>query len=131
MERYSNKLGSVSYTHLSNKYKFTSYYIFDTVKRKEIDFMIKKGLIRLIIFIHEVYIRMRNNELIDMANALSFKLILSIFPFIIFILSSVAVFNLDVSNIVVSLTDDVPETVRQMLRFFIKDVYKRQYSKQD
>lgn len=85
--------------------------------------MIKKGLIRLIIFIHEVYIRMRNNELIDMANALSFKLILSIFPFIIFILSSVAVFNLDVSNIVVSLTDDVPETVRQMLRFFINETF--------
>lgn len=85
--------------------------------------MIKKGLIRLIIFIHEVYIRMRNNELIDMANALSFKLILSIFPFIIFILSSVAVFNLDVSSIVVSLTDDVPETVRQMLSYFINETF--------
>lgn len=85
--------------------------------------MVKKGLIRLIIFIHEIYVRMKDNELIDMANALSFKLILSIFPFIIFILSSVAVFNLDVSSIVVSLTDDVPETVRQMLSYFINETF--------
>ena len=85
--------------------------------------MIKKGLIRLVIFIREVYIRMRDNELIDMANALSFKLILSIFPFIILILASVAVFNLDVSNIVVSLTDDVPETVRELLRHFIDETF--------
>lgn len=85
--------------------------------------MIKKWTIRLIVFGHEVYKRMKNNELFDMANALSFKLILSIFPFIIFILSSVAVFNLDVSNIVVSLTDDVPETVRQILSYFINETF--------
>lgn len=82
-----------------------------------------KGLfVKTAIFIREVYVRMRDNELVDMANALTFKLILSVFPFIICIISSVAFFNLDINRVISSFLSDVPDSVRDILMGFITEV---------
>lgn len=82
----------------------------------------KSFAIKVIVFVHEVYCRMRDNELIDMANALSFKLILSVFPFIIFLMSCVAYLNLDVGVFASVITDDVPDMVRGIFSAFISEV---------
>lgn len=84
--------------------------------------MVRKIAIKLIIFIREVYQRMKENELTDMANALSFKLILSVFPFVIFIMSCIAFLNLDLSTFTAVLENEIPLSVRTIFRSFVDEV---------
>ncbi len=84
--------------------------------------MVRKIAIKLIIFIREVYQRMKENELTDMANALSFKLILSVFPFVIFIMSCIAFLNLDLSTFTAVLENEIPLSVRAIFRSFVDEV---------
>lgn len=73
-------------------------------------------------FIYEVIIETRDNDLISMANALSYKLLLAVFPMIIFLMTLVAFFNIDTKNIVGSLTQDMPSDVMNIINVFIKEV---------
>lgn len=84
--------------------------------------MMKTLAKKVYLFVYEVYVRMRDNELVDMANALTFKLILSVFPFIICIMSSVAFFNLDVSTALQNFLGEAPDSVRDILMGFIGEV---------
>ena len=70
--------------------------------------MLKRTALRIYLFVNEVYTRIRDNELVDMANALTFKLILSIFPFIIFLMSCIAFLELDVSALKMGFEKEVP-----------------------
>jgi len=65
---------------------------------------------------------MKHNELVDMANALSFKLILSVFPFIIFLMSCIAFLNLDIRSFVPAFGNEVPSMVKDIISVFISEV---------
>jgi membrane protein len=89
--------------------------------------MVKRFFIKTAIFTREVYLRIRENDLVDMANALSFKLILSIFPFIIFIMSSAAFFKLDLSGVIPAISSDIPIYVQQILSGFVSEVVETRH----
>jgi membrane protein len=84
--------------------------------------MIGKLFAEFTAFIRAVYNGIVNNDLVDMANALSFKLILSIFPFIIFLMSLIAFLEVDVSGYLAAFTDNVPGEVGDIINTFIDEV---------
>jgi membrane protein len=84
--------------------------------------MIRKFFAEFADFIRAVYNGIINNDLVDMANALSFKLILSIFPFIIFLMSLIAFLEVDVSGYLVAFTNNVPSEVGDIINTFIDEV---------
>jgi membrane protein len=84
--------------------------------------MIRKLFAEFADFIRAVYNGIIHNDLVDMANALSFKLILSIFPFIIFLMSLIAFLEVDVSGYLVAFTNNVPGEVGDIINTFIDEV---------
>ncbi len=85
--------------------------------------MLLGGVVKFADFVHRVYIGVKENELVDMANALTFKLILSVFPTIIFLMSCVSYFNLDISSYIRVLSLNVPESVGDIISVFISEVF--------
>lgn len=84
--------------------------------------MLKRWLMIPFKFLKEVCDRIIDYDLLEMANALTFKLILSIFPFIIFLMSCVGYLELDISGYVASIQPDVPQAVSSMIGSFVKEV---------
>ena len=78
---------------------------------------------KLWIFIKEVIRRVKRNDLISMANALTFKLLISIFPFVIFLMTLIAFFNIDITQLSMDITHNVPSQVQDIFRTFITEVF--------
>lgn len=78
---------------------------------------------KLFIFVKEVVKRVKRNDLISMANALTFKLLISIFPFIIFLMTLIAFFNIDITNLTAEVTHDVPIQVQSIFKTFLTEVF--------
>ena len=62
------------------------------------------------------------NEVILIANALTYKLLLSIFPFIIFIMTLIGFFNLNVDSYIIELSAKLPLPIKQILLVFLDEV---------
>lgn len=77
---------------------------------------------KVFLFFWEVKNRVVKNDLITYANSLTFKLILSIFPFIIALLSLLGFLNLPVERITNTLVNDMPDEIGDMISYFINDV---------
>ena len=81
---------------------------------------------RLVKFIGEVCARVAKNDLIAMANELTFKLMLSVFPFIIFVITIIAHLKIEYSEYVDFLLSDVPADISRLIYAFLDEaVYTR------
>ncbi len=62
------------------------------------------------------------NELMLMSNALTYKLLLSMFPFIIFIMTLVGFFNFDIEMYIIEASRTLPKPIENLLLVFLKEV---------
>ena len=62
------------------------------------------------------------NNLITYANSLTFKLILSIFPFLMALLSFLGFLNLSADKIIAAFANNLPKDIGDMISYFIYDV---------
>lgn len=72
--------------------------------------------------IAEVYNRFIDNDLITAANALSFKLILSVFPLLIFLISLVGFFNISYEDVLNLLVRQLPNEMIEPIMNFLDDI---------
>ncbi len=73
-------------------------------------------------FIKVLIKKTSENELMLMSNALTYSLLLSIFPFIIFIMTLVGFFNFDIEIYVVEASKNLPKPIAQLLLLFLDEV---------
>lgn len=73
-------------------------------------------------FIIELIIKVIDNDLISMANALTFKLLLGSFPFIIFLMTLIAFFNLRTDTFINGLSQDMPTEIMSIINVVIDEV---------
>lgn len=81
----------------------------------------KKAAAFLIIVIKKA----KDNNLIDIANAMTFKIIIAIFPFIIFLMTLMGFFNLEIGNFIGKMTRGMPDIVMQILNVFVSEVVNK------
>lgn len=79
---------------------------------------------KFIAFVVEIIKRVKENDLISMANALTYKLIISIFPFIIFLMTLIGFLDIDISGYVFDITRDIPVQVQDIFHTFIEEVFE-------
>ena len=73
-------------------------------------------------FVTELVIKVIENDLISMANALTFKLLLGSFPFIIFLITLIAFLNLRTDTFINSLAQDMPVEIMNIINLVIDEV---------
>lgn len=87
--------------------------------------MIKNALEFIILLIKKI----KDNELVEMANALSFKLILAAFPFAIFLLSTLSFLKVDYSYVIKLFFEYTPEQANGIINTFLREViYEKKLS---
>lgn len=62
------------------------------------------------------------NELMLMSNALTYKLLLSLFPFIIFLMTLIGFSKIDLTGYILTINNSLPEPIAQLLSVFLKEV---------
>ncbi len=83
-------------------------------------------IVKLFKFIKEVIDRVAKNDLIAMANELTFKLMLSVFPFLIFLLTIIAKLKIEYSEYIDYVLSDMPKDVGAIITAFLEEaVYSR------
>lgn len=75
-------------------------------------------------FFTEVALRFKKNELNIAADALAFRLVLSVFPLILFVLSFLGFLNLSYERELSAFMDVLPEQIEIVLDSFVSDVGK-------
>lgn len=81
---------------------------------------------KLLKFFKEVIDRAARNDLIAMANELTFKLMLAIFPFLIFVLTIIAHLKIEYSEYVDYMLGELPKDVSGIISAFLNEaVYTR------
>lgn len=73
-------------------------------------------------FIHMLIKRFFEDEVIAMSNELTYKLILAIFPFIIFAMSLIGFFNIDGNYLLSQIDGILPDQIHSMLVVFVNEV---------
>ncbi|WP_250277855.1 YihY/virulence factor BrkB family protein [[Clostridium] colinum] len=62
------------------------------------------------------------NELMLMANALTYKLLIAIFPFIIFLMTLLGFSNLDIGKYIIEFGKTLPKPIENILMVFVQEV---------
>lgn len=64
----------------------------------------------------------KENELILMSNALTYKILLAIFPFIIFIMTMLGFLNIEIRDFLIDIEKTLPKEISQVINTFIEDI---------
>ncbi len=76
----------------------------------------------MFIFLKNLLKKTLENELMLMANALTYKLLLSIFPFIIFLMTLIGFFKLDFTGYILQINNSLPKPIAALLNLFLEEV---------
>lgn len=76
----------------------------------------------LINFINLLFKKTKENELMLMSQALTYKLLIALFPFIIFIMTLMGFFNIGLGEYIKSLNDTLPKPIQGILNVFLLEV---------
>ena len=79
---------------------------------------------RFMFFIAELIKKIMENDLMSYANAMTYKIILSMLPFIIFIMSLTAFFNLNIEDKLEYIMVNFPDNIKAFFDSMIKDVFE-------
>lgn len=74
------------------------------------------------IFIMKLVKRANKNELILLSNALAYRLIIAIFPFIIFLMTLMGFFNIQIGKFMIRFSEELPIEVIQIFNTFMREV---------
>lgn len=77
---------------------------------------------KFITFLIKLIKTSKENNLFSLANELTYKLLLALFPFIIFLMTLVGFFNIDYSYFIKEIGGALPDAVYDMLNVFIAEV---------
>lgn len=64
----------------------------------------------------------KQNELMIISNALTYKLLIAIFPFIIFLMTLLGFTNLDIAGYLINVSETLPKPIANLLIVFVKEV---------
>ncbi len=62
------------------------------------------------------------NDIFSLANAVTFKFIVGIFPFLIAAITLLSFFNLDITGFILRISNNVPKEIIDMIDYFVEDV---------
>ena len=66
-----------------------------------------------------IFLKCKNDNINAVANQLTYKILLSLFPFIIFLMTLIAFFNLDVNILLLRLNGKLPSLIMIIVNLFI------------
>lgn len=69
-----------------------------------------------------IFLKCKNDNINAVANQLTYKILLSLFPFIIFLMTLIAFFNLDVNILLLQLNGKLPSQIINIVNLFITEV---------
>lgn len=78
--------------------------------------------LKVVKFIRILIKKTLENELMLMSNALTYKLLISIFPFIIFLMTLLGFSNLSLEGYIIEASKTLPEPIENILIVFVKEV---------
>lgn len=78
-------------------------------------------------FAKEIVEKLFNNDLLTHANAMTYKLLLAIFPLLIVMIASLAFFNIDVNELLSGFLLTLPKEMRVMIENVIYDVFTKRH----
>ncbi|MGN1318187.1 MAG: YihY/virulence factor BrkB family protein [Lachnospirales bacterium] len=78
-------------------------------------------------FTKEVIVKIYNNDLLTQANAMTFSMILAIFPIIIIMIASLSFFNIDITTYVQDFSKTLPTDVEKLLNSVLVDVFETRH----
>lgn len=78
--------------------------------------------LKVVNFIRVLIKKTLENELMLMSNALTYKLLISIFPFIIFLMTLLGFSNLSLEGYIIEASKTLPEPIENILIVFVKEV---------
>ncbi|MBS5793758.1 MAG: YihY/virulence factor BrkB family protein [Lachnospirales bacterium] len=78
--------------------------------------------LKVVNFIRVLIKKTLENELMLMSNALTYKLLIAIFPFIIFLMTLLGFSNLNVEDYIIEASKTLPEPIENILIVFVKEV---------
>ncbi len=78
--------------------------------------------LKVVNFIRVLIKKTLENELMLMSNALTYKLLIAIFPFIIFLMTLLGFSNLNVEGYIIEASKTLPEPIENILIVFVKEV---------
>lgn len=73
-------------------------------------------------FFRTLYEKTIQNDIFSMANAVTYKLILGTFPFLIFIMTLISYINLDINSFILKLAPNMPAQIFDLIQYFVNDV---------
>lgn len=76
----------------------------------------------IIFFLKEIKSNTKENELILMSNALTYRLLISIFPFIIFLMTLTGFFNIGLGEYIREISRVLPNPIQEILDSFLIEV---------
>ncbi len=78
--------------------------------------------LKVVNFIRVLIKKTLENELMLMSNALTYKLLIAIFPFIIFLMTLLGFSNLSLEGYIIEASKTLPEPIENILIVFVKEV---------
>lgn len=88
----------------------------------------KKSLREKVRVILRLIIKVRNDDIFALASQLAYYLLLSFFPFVIFLITLIGISNLDYLQILQGIKSIVPEAVFELTSSIIIEVFDKQYA---
>ena len=77
---------------------------------------------KIIVFLMKVYKEVKEDDLLSIANNLTFKMLLSLFPSVLILMSMLSYFNIDPSYLIASLKGSLPDDIMNVAVPFIIDL---------
>lgn len=82
---------------------------------------------KIYLFIKEVIVRIIDNDLYTQANAMTFRMILAIFPLLIIMIASLGFFNIDITKPLSGFLMTLPEEIRTIINNVIVEVFETKH----
>jgi len=74
------------------------------------------------LFIIELFNQVMKNDILSLSNALAYKIVISVFPFLVFLMTILGFLNLDTSELEYQLAQSLPSEVMEIINVFIEEV---------
>jgi len=77
---------------------------------------------KIIVFIIKIYKEVKEDDIFSIANNLTYKILLSLFPFVLILMSMLSYFNIDPEYFISSLNGSLPDDIMDVAAAFIIDL---------